>query len=171
SVAFRLLYSSQIDIGPQTEIEKLRLQVVSPVLRDGAPTDAAILDSTELSGKGADLNLTVKVTADLVGYEVAWYGIRRKTDGVGFTIIPLYAERHSLTGETERRAAPTTNQLQFPENAAFYRLFYQAEQTDFIKLVIAAHTQAELDQRTKLLESGRASCLQLNDELCLTIPK
>jgi hypothetical protein len=123
---------------------RIRLQVVSPI--------------------------AVKSTANLIGYETAWYAVQPKAKGIGFTIAPLYAERH-ISGEPERRPQPATNYFQFPADAAFYRLFFKAEQSEFTALAIAAHTPAELEQRFKILEAGPASCARLNGELCATIPK
>ena len=163
--AFRLLYASQADIGP-----RIRLQVVSPILREGAPTDAPLLDTVATTGSGASLTVVVKSTANLIGYETAWYSVQPKADGIGFTIAPLYAERH-IGAEPERRPQSVTNYFQFPADAAFYRLFFKAEQSEFTALVIAARTPAELEQRFKVLEAGPASCAKLNGELCATIPK
>jgi hypothetical protein len=166
-LAFHLLYPSdrqtgQVDIAPP-----VRLQVVSPILRDGAAPDAPIL---ETSGNGNSLTVTLKATDNLIGYETAWYAAQSKAAGAGFTIKPLYAERH-VNSETERRAQPATNYLQFPPDAAFYRLFYKSGQTDFTALVVAAPTRAELDRRIGVLNSATASCDQLQNELCVAIPR
>ncbi len=50
--AWRLLHADDrqtgyVDLGPET-----RLQVVSPILREGAPADAPILDASNLTGEG-----------------------------------------------------------------------------------------------------------------------
>ena len=144
NAAFQLMHASEsrtgrVDIGSQT-----RLQVISPLLREGAE--------------------------NLIGYETAWYAVRPKTSGVGFTITPLFADRN-IQGATERRPQPVTNYFSFPTEAAFCRLFYKAGQTEFTALVIAARTEAELEQRTKLLETGIASCGKLDGNLCVAIPK
>ncbi len=93
-----------------------------------------------------------------------------KANRIGFTIAPLFAERH-MGSEIARQPQPAINYFRFPAEAAFYRLLFKAEQTDFTALVIGARTRAELDQRIKTLETGTASCGKLNDELCVTIPK
>jgi hypothetical protein len=145
----------------------VQLQVVSPILRDGATPDAPIIDT---SGDGNTLNLTIKTTDNLIGYESALYAVQPKGSGIGFVIVPLYAERHTQQ-ETERRSQPAANYFQFPSDAAFYRLFVKSGQTDFTALVIAASTRAELDRRTGILDSGTASCARLDGELCVAIPR
>jgi hypothetical protein len=165
--AFHLLYpndrqSGLVDIAPP-----VRLQVVSPILRDGAAPDAPIVDTF---GNGNSLTVTLESSDNLIGYETAWYAAQSRTAGVGFTISPLYAERH-MKDATERRAQPATNYLQFPSDAAFYRLFYKSGQTDFTALVVAAPTRAELDRRTGILNTAAASCDKLNGELCVAIPR
>ncbi len=167
ALAVHLLYASdrqsgQVDIAPP-----VRLQVVSPILRDAAAPDAPIL---ETSGNGNNLTVTLKATDNLVGYETAWYAAQSRAGGVGFTITPLYAERHVNNG-TERRAQPATNYLQFPADAAFYRLFYKSGQTDFTALVVGAPTRAELERRIGVLNAATASCDELHGELCIAIPR
>lgn len=165
NAAFRLLHGSEVDIGPNT-----RLEVVSPVFREGTPPGTAASDPTETTGKGNTLTVTVQASANLIGFETAWYGIRRHTDHAGYSIVPLRAERN-LQGKIEPLPGPATNAFLFPADAAFYRLFYKANQTEFTALAVAARTQAELEERTKALEAGPASCKMLNDNLCLAIPK
>jgi len=167
ALAFHLLYpndrqNGQVDIAPP-----VRLQIVSPILRDDAAPDASILDT---SGNGNILTITLKSSDNLIGYETAWYAARARTGGAGFTIARLYAERH-LKDTTERREQPATNYLQFPADAAFYRLFYKSGQTDFTALVVAAPTRAELDRRTAILDTASASCDKLNGNLCVAIPR
>ena len=52
-------------------------------------------------------------------------------------------------------------------------MFYESWRNDFNALIIAARTPAELDQKTdKLQASGAsASCQDLNNEMCVQIPK
>jgi hypothetical protein len=168
--AFHLLHSNpgqtgQVDLGPHT-----RLQVVSPILRDGAPPDTPLLETVETAGSGTSLNLTAKAAGNVIGYERAWYAVWPKANGVGFTIAPLDAEQN-IEGKTEHRSQPAKNYFPFPDDAAFYRLFYKADQTEFTALVVAARTRADLERRTKTLETGAASCEKLNGELCVAIPK
>jgi hypothetical protein len=163
--AIRLLYSNQLDITPQ-----MRIQVVSPILREGATLDDPILTSVEQSGNGGGITASVKSTANLLGYETAMYTVQPKAGGIGISIAALYADRH-IGEATERRPEAAINYFRFPGDAAFYRVFYEAEQTKYAALVIAAPTRAELERRTKILETGAASCEKLKNELCVAVPK
>ena len=163
--AFHLLYSNQIDITPQ-----MRIQVVSPILREGGAIHEPILRSVERSGNGNSITTTLKSAADLIGYEMAWYSVRAKADGLGLSIVPLYADRH-IEADTERRSQPAINYFQLSQDAAFYRVFYEAKQTEYAALIIGAPTRAELERRSKILGTGAASCKRLNDELCVAVPK
>jgi hypothetical protein len=162
--AIRLLYSDQLDITPQ-----MKIQVVSPILKEGATLKDPILEE-KASGKGNSLEVVITSTDNLLGYETAMYTVQPKTGGMGVSIVPLYADRH-IGDETERRPEPATNYFRFPPNAAFFRVFYEAEQTEYAALVIAAPTRAHLDRLTKMLESSAASCEKLNNELCAAVPK
>lgn len=163
--AFHLLHSNQIDITSQ-----MRIQVVSPIVREGVAPNSPIVDSAETSGKGNSITVNIKSSANLLGYETASYTVRTKTNGIGLSIVPLYADRH-IGDETERRPEPATNYFQFPADAAFYRVFYEAQQTEYAAIIIAARTRAELERRTKILATGMASCDKLNNELCVAVPK
>ncbi len=77
--------------------------------------------------------------------------------------MPLSAERH-INGNLERVSQPATNYFQFSENAAFYRLFYKAGQTDFTALVTGASARAEL--KTSLV-----SCDGFTAGMCISIPR
>jgi hypothetical protein len=163
--AIRLLYSDQLDITPA-----MRIQVVSPILKEGATLNDPILETEKSSGNGNSISVSIKSTANLLGYETAMYTVQAKTGGMGASIVPLYADRH-IGNETEHRTEAGTNYFRFPANAAFFRVFYEAEQTEYAALVIAAPTPAELDRLTKILETGAASCATLNNELCTPVPK
>jgi len=163
NAGFRLLHGSEVDVGPQT-----RLEVVSPVFREGTAPGASALES--VTGTGNALTVTVRASADLMGFEIAWYGVQVNRSHAGFSIVPLHAERN-IQGKVEPLDGPVKNTFPFPADAAFYRLFYKADQTDFTALAVAARSRAELEERTKLLETGTASCKKLNGELCVAIPK
>ena len=163
--SIRLLYSNQLDITPQ-----MRIQVVSPILKGGATLKDPILTSVEQSGNGNGITASLTSSANLLGYETAMYAVQPKAGGFGVNITALYADRH-IGDATERHPEAVTNYFRFPADAAFYRVFYEAEQTEYAALIIAAPTRAELERRTKILEQGSASCEKLQTELCVAVPK
>ncbi|HXI43932.1 MAG TPA: hypothetical protein VNH83_28375, partial [Bryobacteraceae bacterium] len=154
-----------VDIGAHTQLE-----LVSPIVRVGGSPGTQISKPVDISESGGALNVTLRGADNLGGYETAWYAVKPKADHAGFTIAPLYAERH-VAGEIEHRPQPATNYFGFPAAAAFYRLFYKADRTEFTALLVAACTQAELEQSTRVLNEGAAACEKLNRELCIAIPK
>ncbi len=164
TAAFHLLYSNdrqtgQIDLAPP-----VRLQVVSPILRDEA--GPILEEAPEAAGNGNGLTLTAKSSDNLIGYETVWYSIQPKPAGTGYSIAPLYAERH-IKDQTERRGQADTNQLRFPPGASFYRLIYKSDQTSFKALVIAGSTREELENRARLIDTGAAPC----SEFCIAISR
>jgi hypothetical protein len=168
--AWRLLHADDrqtgyVDLGPET-----RLQVVSPILREGASPDAPILDAPNLTGEGNRLTLTLKSTPNLVGFETAWYAVQPKAGQIGFAITPLSAEKH-IQGKVEPAAAPATNYLKFGPQAAYYRLFYKADQGEVVEVVLAAPTRAELDRQTQTFSSDPALCAQVPTQACVVIPQ
>lgn len=151
NVGFHLRYADDIETP-------VRLQVVSPILRGDAAPEAPL----EVSGSGNSLTVTTKAPVNQIGYETAVYAVQPKASGVGFSIAPLYADRH-VQQEVEHVGQPAVNHLQFPPAAAFYRLFFKSDQTDFTALVIAGSTRAELEKNV-------SSC-DPSDRMCIAIPR
>jgi hypothetical protein len=153
---------------PNDLVPPARLEVVSPILRD--PADKADLFTAVEPPAGTDavLNLTLKSSDNLIGYETAVYTVRPSSSG--YSIAPLYADRH-IAQETQRISQPATNYFSFAPDAAFYRLFMKSGQTDFTALVLAASSRTELDRETALLDAGPASCDRLPAAHCVVIPR
>jgi len=170
SAAYRLLHADNIhkgyiDLGPQNE-----LQVVSPVLKEG--TDAAVLETTSVTGSGARLDVGVKASPNLIGYETAWYAFRLKPDGSGSTITPLGAER-TIAGKKEPEAGPATNWFRFPPQAGYYRMFYKTDPADngITEIVIGAPTPAGLDRLTEAMSADNATCEKSASTMCVVVPR
>jgi hypothetical protein len=147
--------------------------VVSPIWAESGA--GLVAGPVSVTGDDRHLTITGQSTDNLRGYEMSWYAAQPRSGGTGSAIVPLSAETH-CTGQdvacTETRGTePAINYFRFPAEAKFYRLFYEADQTDFTALVVAAETQAELDRRTAILEAGPAVCGRLASGWCVTIPK
>lgn len=96
--------------------------------------------------------------------------MQARSQASGVSVPPLLTERH-INGETERSSRTIQNYFQSLSGASFYELFYKGGQTEFTALLVGGATKADLDRRTKLLETGAASCEILNNEMCVAIPK
>jgi hypothetical protein len=105
-----------------------------------------------------------------VGYETALYAVQPKDGGPGVKIAALYADVHEGS-KVERRPAPAVNYFRFPPDAGFYRVFYETERTDYAAVIVAARTAADLERRCRLLETSATSCEQLDNQLCVNVPK
>ena len=139
------------------------LQVVSPILRPGANPQALEYEIGEASESPGGLVVDLASSpSDLIGFETAWYDLRPKTAGDGFTIVPS-STRVTVNGVTETRAAPAKNYFQFAPELAYYRLFYKADQSE---VLIAAHTRAALPAGTEDCERPVSG-----GPVCLAIPK
>ena len=172
SAAYRLLHADNIhkgyiDLGPQNE-----LQVVSPVHKEGSASDALALETTSVTGSGNHLDVGVKASPNLIGYETAWYAFRLKPDGSGSTITPLGAER-TIAGKKEPEAGPATNWFQFPAQAGYYRMFYKTDPADngITEIVIGAPTPADLDRLTRAMSADTATCEKSESTMCVVVPR
>ena len=148
---FHLRYGDDIETP-------VRLQVVSPMLRGDDQRELPL----EIVAESAETHtIAVKLPANQLGYETALYEVQPKSSGAGFSISPVYAERH-IENQVERAPKPLKDLLCFPPEAAYYRLFIKSGQTDFTALVIASPDRAGLQRDV-------TSC-EPNDRMCVTIP-
>ena len=162
--AYQLLHppdrlTGYVDLGPE-----IRLQVNSPVLREGTPADAPIIESSRIDG----LSIEVKSSDALLGFEAAWYAVRPRQSGVGFEIVPLSAEKH-VAGGTEALAAPARNYFQFAPQAAFYRLFYKTDRGATRIVIAGAATRAALDSLSRELDGDTGACER--SAMCVVMPQ
>jgi hypothetical protein len=164
NIPFHLLHSDQLDVTPQ-----MRIQVVSPILRQPGTLSLLPPDPGELSQARDGLTLTMKAPPNLVGYEVAWYVAQERPDG-GLRVIPLSAERH-IGAATKNEQEASVNWFGLFHEVGFYRVFYKAQMTDYTALVIAAPTSAELERESEVITAGPASCEVLDPGRCVAIPK
>jgi len=139
-----------------------KLRVVSPVFREGAPPDATVMqEETKVEASEGGLTVVGKASPDLIGYQIAWYAVEPRARGGGARIVPQFAEYHS-EGEVTRQNAPHANYLTFDRGMAYFRMLFMARRTesnDHDILVMAAPTQANLEERTRALEAGTQACM------------
>jgi hypothetical protein len=157
--AFRLIrandvQSGYVELGPEN-----RLEVRSPVMSDAN----ALIEAQTATMKNGQLNVDVKADPALAGFEIAWYGVRPTAGRTGYHFEPLSADRTTREG-VEHLAAPAVNYLQFPPQAAFYRLFYKTDDNGVTAVVISGATREDLDRRTK-------SACENAGGMCVTLPK
>jgi hypothetical protein len=168
--ALNLLYSNDLNSEPDLSAYS-RLRVVSPLWQKPGVRLMAEGPYT-VEGQYYTLTVTGKSTDNLAGYETTIYAIRRNARQDGYTIAPIYTDRH-VEGKTERRPGPAVNYLHLPTEAAFYRLFYKSWKNDFTAVLVGARNPAELDERVKVLQASgaSASCDTLHHDMCVTLPK
>jgi hypothetical protein len=168
NAARNLLHPNNIQTGTVDLTGDMRLEIVSPILKEGTPSDSPLFSGGEkTTGEGMKIQVRM-ASPNLVGYETAWYAVGPRLRGEGLAIAPQYAERH-IDGQTELRDQPATNYLRFPSDAAFYRLFYKSGGTDYTAIVLAAHSWPELNEASKALAEG--SCDKVASKLCILIPR
>jgi hypothetical protein len=137
-----------------------RLQVISPILREGANPETPLFEAGKTTAEGGGLAVELKSSPDLIGFETAWYDLHPKTAGRGFTIVASSAET-SIEGKVEGRPAPARNYFQFAPEMGFYRLFYKADQSE---VLAAAGARAALP-------TDLETCDRPGGPVCLPIPR
>jgi hypothetical protein len=137
-----------------------RLQAISPILREGANPEGPQYEVGKVTGEGISLAVQLKSSPDLIGFETAWYDLRPKSGGRGFTIVASSAETN-IKGKVESQPAPARNYFQFAPEMGFYRLFYKADQSE---VLAAAGVRAALP-------TDPATCERPGGAVCLPIPR
>jgi hypothetical protein len=128
--SFRLMRSDDVragyvDLGPEN-----RMEVISPILREGAAEDAPLIEESGVAGTDRAIEVTLKASPDLIGHETAWYSFQPKAGG-GTRIAALSAESR-VRGVVVAQTAPAKNYFAFGPEIGFYRLFYKADQTEVL---------------------------------------
>src|SRR5665213_2332092 len=147
------------------------LRVVSPVLRPGAPADAGKsadeTTSVKPGQKPGSIDVEVKSSADVTGYEVAWYDFLQRTDGPGFRIVPRNAEIH-VAGSVEKKPGPQTNRFALDPDARWFRYFLMTRQAsdrnDYNIVLLSGATAAELEARTEAFQKDATAYLRSADK-------
>jgi len=119
-----------------------------------------MFDTGKVSAGGGGLTVELKSSPDLIGFETAWYDLRPKTGGRGFTIVATSAET-SIKGKVESQPAPARNYFQPLAEMGFYRLFYKADQSE---VLAAAGARAALP-------TDPETCDRPGGPVCLAIPR
>jgi len=168
AVASRLMnagfLSGYVELGPWS-----RLEVHSPILREGSAPDGPIRGEMKVAGQGYNINVDADLAPSVIGFETAWYGMERNAGRTGCHFAALSAERN-IQGAVEKAAAPAVNYFQFPPHAAFFRLIYKSEANDVLAFVIAGATREELHRRTKAAADDSIECAR-SDGMCLELPR
>jgi hypothetical protein len=159
AAVFRLLSANHVlrgyvDLGAEN-----RLQVHSPILREGTSADAPVLDTSppQVSGSGSHIEVDLKLAPGVIGFETAWYAVRPNIGRPGYHFEALGADR-DIQGKVEHAPAPVTDYFDFPAEAAFFRLLYKSDSNGITAIVAFGATPGELDARTKAALADPAGC-------------
>jgi hypothetical protein len=139
---FRLMHADDltagfVDLGPGN-----RLEVLSPIVREGTPPDAPLVEETAVSGTDNRIQVTLKASPNLIGQETKWYRFEAQAGG-GSQIAPA-------------------GYFQFTPNVRFYRLFYKPEEQTAIVVGAASRDRLPRDL---------TACGQSGGPECVTLPK
>jgi hypothetical protein len=143
-----------------------RLRLVGPILREGAGPGASALATEEVAGNDRTLSVTVKASADFLGYEISWYAVE------GSRIGSAAGESH-IGSQVTAEQQPRTNFFRFPEAAAYYRLFFltRVSQADHNVAVLGAATRGEIERQTLLFNTDTEACRKAPAGMCVALPK
>jgi len=171
SDAFRLLHAGTLLSGYLDLAPDYQLKLISPILRDGASPGASALSTETVSGSDTKLSVTVKASADFLGYEISWYALKSRPSAAGSRVVFAKAESH-IGDQVTTSPQPRTNHFTFPEESAYYRLFYliRVSQADHNVAVLSAPTRAELEHQTLAFSTDPEACTKAPLRTCVALP-
>jgi hypothetical protein len=169
TVAFRLLHANDVQNGYVELNPENRLEVRSPILQDASPADGPVGEISAIAGSGSKINVDLKLSAAVIGFETDWYGIEPIPGLRGYRFTAISAERN-IQGAVTSSATPASNYFQFSPRACYFRLFYKRDSNGVTAIVISGATRADLDARTKTIGSDPSAC-DRESGMCLVLPK
>lgn len=148
-----------------------RLKVVGPVLRDDSEPLELTVESVDPGGAGG-LNLRVRSSANLAGYEESWYSIT--VAGNGDSRITHDQTRFFHDGEITVLERPEVTAVSFMPQGRFIRMVYLArvaERGDHDVLFVSGPTREELETRSAAVLKNPSQCIEANsNEWCRGAP-
>ena len=138
-----------------------KLKIVGPVFREGTePGQRAILsaDATQANGPRG-LQIEVRASPELTGYEESWYIIQTKPNGV--LQITHDHTKFFEDGEATQRDVPEGTVFDLVPASRYIRMVYLtrvADSRDHDVLFLVATTRSELEDRFRLIQGDPEQC-------------
>ncbi len=132
-----------------------RLRTVGPVMA-GNP-DAPAFTSEPATLNGQSLNITLKASPNLLGFETFYYSLEATRQGE--LSLRLTSAVQTIDGKEQPHPAPQPT-LRIPPGARFARLLYllRASSTDHNMAILAAATIADLTRLTMAIQADPTQC-------------
>ena len=145
-----------------------QLRIVGPVFRDGSDARLAAVGPVVSVKPGPEggLNIGVRASPDLLGYEESWFAVRAGADGA--LRLDHQRTRFFQGTEAESLEEPQGTRFAFLSGARFIRMIYLlrvAEAHDHDLLFVKGSTRSELDARSASVigEPGRCRAPDAED--------
>ena len=138
-----------------------KLKIVGPVFREGTePGQRAILsaDATQANGSRG-LQIEVRASPGLIGYEESWYVIQTKPNGV--LQITHDHTKFFQDGEATQRDVPEGTVFDLVPASRYIRMVYLtrvAGPRDHDVLFLVATTRSELEDRFRVIREDPEQC-------------
>ncbi len=177
--ADQIVDSLPLEVGMRRQLAGVRvdlhagnsLNVVSPVLKPGSngPGTNEIASVTPGSAPGS-IDVEVRSSAAVIGYEVDWYDVLAKDGAPGYRIVPRTAEIHA-GGSVQHPDAPSVTRFAFGPDANWYQLnmMTKVSSNDFDFVVFSARTPAGLRDSVAAFQRDATAWLKGADPRTYTV--
>lgn len=141
-----------------------RLRAVGAVMRSGSISPAGEVMQQE------DLNLTMKASKDLLGYETDYFAVEKKGKGVQ---VRFASGERVVEGKTLPVDKPMAAMLRLPEGMGQVRMLYllEASVVNHSMAVLAGKTREDVDALTKAVQANpETACVAGARSVCEWMP-
>ena len=163
-----LTAANSIDLEPGW-----RVRVVTPIQKSGSfvvKSVAGEAKEKEDSAGVRKLELAVKASPDLLGYEMSYYSVNAR--GRGGVAVAFQSATATIDGVSTPRSSPVLRLFQLPSRARRVRILHllRKSEADHDAAILAAKDAGELDRLTALVEADPAACRGYRASICRWIP-
>lgn len=141
-----------------------RIRTIIPILKSGK----FIVETQAVQSEGNDINL--KASDDFIGYEIAYYAITARGDGV---FLRLSSAEIVKDGKSVRQRQPLVSLFDLPTSMKYVRFLFSiaVSKADHNQAILAASSLRDLDELTWAVKtSPEESCTTHAKVFCSWIP-
>ncbi len=153
------------DLRPTNSLRVVAFSVMKP------GSSGPVLEIQSMKpGTGANIDVDVKSSSDVLGYEIDWYDFAPQAGEAGYRVVPRSAEVH-IGDNVTHPAAPTITRFDFPGAARWYELYMMTKvsSNDFDFVVFSAKSSGDLASSVASFQTDAAKFLASSDAHSYTV--
>lgn len=149
------------------------MRAVTPIQKSGSFIVKSVVRGAAEAADSAGarkLDVAVKASPDLLGYEMSYYSVSAR--GRGGVAVAFQSATAIIDGVSTPKSRPILTLFQLPAWAGRVRILHllRKSEADHDAAILAAEDAGELDRLTALVESNPSACRDYPGSVCQWIP-